>query len=146
MADLSIDARRVVEDLRAARRGHAVAPRVWTPSESFEAALGDAAPRPVHLSDHLGWMHQNWDLRSALAPRPSPGVKGLVKRVAHRLVMVVLGPYLDRLQDYLGVNARAMDEIARRVDDQGTAHLRLLGAVRSDLIDFAHHVDDRLDG
>ena len=32
-----------------------------------------------------------------------------------------------------------------QVDDDTTAQHRLLGAVRADLVDFAHHVDERLD-
>jgi len=91
-------------------------------------------------------MHHNWDLRALLAPPAGRGVKGIVKRATHRLVMVVLGPYLDRLQDYIGVNTRAVDTVSRRLDDQLAAQLRLLGAVRSDMIDLAHHLDERLDG
>ncbi|MGH9296970.1 MAG: hypothetical protein ACRDZP_03230 [Acidimicrobiales bacterium] len=145
MDGVPLDAQQIVDDLRAARRERGVTAQRWVPSESFEATLGDAARRPVLLSYHLGWMHRNWDLRSALAPDQRKGVKGLVKRATHRLVMVVLGPYLDRLQDYVGVNVRALDELARRVDEQGAAQLRLLAAVRSDLIDFSRQVDQRLD-
>ena len=147
MGDIPLDARRVVDDLREAR--HAVgntAPSSWVPSESFESTLHHAIQPPVHLNGHLNWMHHNCDLRALLAPPPSKGVKGFVRRLTHRLVMSVLGPYLDRLQDYLGVNTRAVDTVCRRVDDQLASQLRLLGAVRSDMIDLAHHVDERLDG
>jgi phage gp37-like protein len=59
--------------------------------------------------------------------------------------MAVMRPYFDRLQDYVGVNLRAIDAVARRVDDSSVAQLRMMGAVRADLIDFAHHVDERVD-
>ena len=104
MGDIPLDARRVVDDLRAARKVAGTdAPSSWVPSDSFESTLQNTIQPPVHLNPHLHWMHENWDLRSLLAPPPARGVKGLVKRVTHRLVMVVLGPYLDRLQDYVGV-------------------------------------------
>jgi len=147
MGDIPFDARRVVDDLRTARKFAGTdAPSSWVPSDSFESTLQNTIQPPVHLNPHLHWMHENWDLRSLLAPPPARGVKGLVKRVTHRLVMVVLGPYFDRLQDYVGVNTRAVDTIARRLDDELSAQLRLLGAVRADMIDLAHHLDERLDG
>ncbi|MGD0081834.1 MAG: hypothetical protein ABSD78_01400 [Acidimicrobiales bacterium] len=147
MADIPLDAQRVVDELRTSRReAGTVAPKCWAPSESFDSTIQHLARPPVHLNDHLGWMHDNWDLRAMLAPPRGPGVRGLTHRVIHRVVMVVLGPYLDRLQDYLGVNVRALDDVARRADDNSAAQLRLVGAVRADLIDFAHHIDERLDG
>ena len=147
MGEVPLDARRVVEELRAARRKAASsAPRSWLPSDSFESTLSSTLRPPAHLNEHLQWLHHSWDLRALLAPRPARGMKGLARRLAHRAVMAVLGPYLDRLQDYLGVNVRAIDTIAKRVDDATIAQQRLLGAVRADLVDFARHVDERLDG
>jgi hypothetical protein len=60
--------------------------------------------------------------------------------------MAVLGPYLDRLQDYLGVNVRAVDAVTRRVDEDQAAQLSLIEAVRADVIDFAYHVDEQANG
>ena len=147
MGDIPLDAQRVVDELRSSRRSAATAaPKSWAPSESFESTIQHLSRTPVHLNDHLGWMHQNWDLRSFLAPPRQPGVKGFVRRLVHRAAMAVMAPYLERLQDYLGVNLRALDAIARRVDEDANNQLRVMGAVRADLVDFAHHVDDRLNG
>ena len=145
MGDVPVDAQRVVDELRAARRQAGVAPRSWLPSASFDSTFDDALRPPVAANEHLGWLHANWDFRSLLAPPPAKGLKGLVKRVMHRLVMAVLAPYFERLQDYIGVSVRAVDTVSRRVDDQGATQVRLVGALRHDLIDFAHHVDERLD-
>jgi hypothetical protein len=145
MGDIPLDARRVVDELRSSRReAGAVAPKVWTPSQSFDSTIQHLNRAPVQLNEHLGWMHENWDMRAFLAPPPITGLRGLARRVAHRAVMAVLGPYLDRLQDYVGVNVRALDSVAKRTDDDSSAQLRLMGAVRADLIDFAHHVDERV--
>jgi hypothetical protein len=147
VADIPLDAQRVIDELRASRRHAGVAaPKSWAPSESFDSAIQHLPLAPVHLNEHLVWMHRNWDLRALLAPPPAKGVKGVVRRMAHRVVMAVLAPYFDRLQDYLGVNLRALDDVAKRVDDSSTAQLRLMGAVRADLIDFAYHVDERMNG
>ncbi|MDA8266134.1 MAG: hypothetical protein M0T79_12480 [Actinomycetota bacterium] len=145
MGEIPLDARRIVDELRSSRREvGTVAPKVWAPSESFDSTIAQLNRVPVHLNDHLGWMHQNWDLRALLAPPPAKGAKGIARRLAHRAVMAVLGPYFDRLQDYLGVNVRALDAVAKRTDEESVAQLRLMGAVRADLIDFAHHVDERV--
>ena len=146
MADLPVDAQHIVDELRAIRQAHDIPSRTWLPSESFEGTLAEAIRPPVHMNEHLGWLHANWDLGALLAPPPGRGVKGLVKRLQHRLIMVVLAPYLARLQDYLGVNVRAIDDVSRRVDDVASNQLRMIGAVRHDMIDFAHHVDERIDG
>jgi hypothetical protein len=88
-------------------------------------------------------MHRNWDLTAVLAPPRQPGIKGLTKRIAHRLVMAALAPYLARLQEYLAVSLRALDVVARRSDEDFTAQQNLMDAIRSDVVDFAHHVDER---
>jgi len=147
VADIPIDAQRVIDDLRASRRhAGAAAPKSWAPSESFESAIQHLPVAPVHLNEHMVWMHRNWDLTSLLAPPPARGVRGVVRRVVHRLVMAVFAPYFNRLQDYLGVNLRALDDVAKRTDDNSATQLRLMGAVRADLVDFAYHVDERLNG
>lgn len=146
MGDIPLDARRVVDELRSSRReAGTMAPKVWTPSESFETTIRQVNQVPVQLSDHIAWLHQYWDMRALLAPPPATGLKGFARRLVHRAVMAVFGPYFDRLQDYMGVNVRALDVIAKRTDEDTVAQLRLLGTVRADLIDFAHHVDERVD-
>ncbi len=146
MGDIPLDARRVVDELRSSRRTFAAtAPKSWAPSQSFDATLENMSRPPIHMNDHLAWMHQNWDMRALLAPPPAVGIKGVLRRMAHRTMMAVFAPYFERLQDYVGVNLRAIDALARRIDDDATTQLRMMGAVRADLIDFAHHVDECLD-
>ncbi|HET9092636.1 MAG TPA: hypothetical protein VFN50_09520 [Acidimicrobiales bacterium] len=146
MGELPGDARRVVDELRstAGRPGGPV--RTWVPSASFEATLADHVEPPVQTNSHLAWLHANWDFSALLEPPDEPGIQGVLARWRHRAVMAVLGPYLERLRDYLGVNARAADELAVRVDDLEAKQLRILGAVRHDLVDFACHVDEQVDG
>ncbi|HLI43953.1 MAG TPA: hypothetical protein VKU92_05730 [Acidimicrobiales bacterium] len=146
MAELPVDARHVVDELRAIRQSEGVSPRGWAPSESFERVLSEAIRPPLHENEHLAWMHRNWDLGALLAPPPARGVRGVVRRLQHRLIMAVLAPYFSRLQEYLAVSTRAVDVASRRVDDVATNQLRMIGAVRHDMIDFAHYVDRRLDG
>lgn len=145
MGELPLDAQHVVDELRAARRATAAEPRSWAPSESFDGALADSGRPPIYLNSHLAWMHANWRLAEVLAPPAQRGIKGAISRVAHRVIMFALKPYFERLQDYLGVNVRAMEAVSRRVDDVASDQLRMLGAVRHDMIDFAHHIDERLD-
>lgn len=147
MGDIPVDAQRVVDELRAARRSAAITgPRTWTPSASFDSSLGRLDREPIAANDHLNWMHQNWDLRALLAPPRQPGLKGLARRIAHRASMAVLAPYLNQLQDYLGVTLRAIDAVAQRVDEDEADQRLLLKAVRTDMVEFAQHVDEHLDG
>ncbi|MHB8245075.1 MAG: hypothetical protein ACYDGN_06905 [Acidimicrobiales bacterium] len=145
MGDLPVDAQQIVDELRAVRKAHGAAPRSWTPSKSFDGYLAEPIRPPVHSNGHLAWMHKNWDIKVLLAPPPRRGVKGLVMRLQHKATMAVLRPYLLRLEDYLGVNTRAVDEVSRRVDELAERQQRMFCALRDDMIDFAHHVDDTLE-
>jgi len=124
--------------------GKVWAPKVWTPSESFDASMKQLERPPIVLNEHLRWMHENWDMRRLLAPPPASGLRGLARRGIHRAVMAVLRPYFDRMQEFAGVSLRAIDTVAKRVDEDTAAQLSLMEAVRADLIDFAHHVDERV--
>lgn len=146
MEPLPLDARNVVDELRSAPRPLSGAlPRTWTPSQSFDALLEDADVQTVALNEHLLWLHQNWDLSKSLAPPGGGGAKGWTKRLIHRGVIAVLRPYLTEAQECIAVTVRAVDTVARRVDELAANQLRTIGAVRADLIDFAQHVDERLD-
>ncbi len=141
MGDIPVDARRVVNELRSSRtKGAGLAPKTWTPPESLEAP----PLRAVQQNEHLGWMHKNWDLRPLVGPPRDHGWKGRLKRLVHRLATATFGPYLERLQDYLGVNVRALDEVARHVDDLEASQAAFIAAVRADFIDLARHVEDRI--
>ncbi|MGO9581345.1 MAG: hypothetical protein ACLP36_00905 [Acidimicrobiales bacterium] len=115
------------------------------PSASFDALLEDADRTPVLLNDHLSWLHDNCDLTQALAPPEGSGLKASAKRLVHRAVLAVMRPYLVKVQDCISVTVRALDSVARRVDDQAATQLRSVGAMRADLVDFAQYVDERLD-
>lgn len=146
MEHLPLDARSVVDELRSAPRPAAPAgARTWVPSQSFDSLILDADRPPVHLNDHLNWLHHNWNLEAAIAPPPGGGLRGTVRRLVHRAVVAVLRPYLDQVQDCIGVTVRALDVLARRVDEDAATQLRTIGAVRADLVDFTQHVDERLD-
>jgi hypothetical protein len=58
----------------------------------------------------------------------------------------VLHPYLVKVQDCIAVTVRAVDAVARRVDEQAATQMRAIEAMRSDLVDFAGHLEERLDG
>lgn len=145
MGDLPVDAGRLVDELRS-RRQASVAPGTWAPSASFDATLADLSRTPVQLSEHLRFLHEHADMRAVLAPPAIRGRFGFARRLLHRAVMAVLRPYFDRMQEFGDENLRALDAIARRVDEDTNAQLRLLEAVRSDLVDFARHVDDQVHG
>lgn len=144
MGDLPLDAEQIVRQLRQVRQEAGVAPSSWTPSASFERLLEEES-RPVHGNEHLAWMHRNWDVRTVSPEEPSGrGLAGTAKRLLYRTVRAVVAPYIDRIADYLGTNARAVDLLSRRLDDVTAAQRRTLEALRRDLIDFANHIDERL--
>jgi hypothetical protein len=131
-----------VTQLRAERQANRVTPITWLPERSFDPSLGGAIGEPVTDNEDLAFMHRNWDLSVALRPPAGRGLRSLLRRLLHPFVMVVLSPYLAQLQDYVAHNTRAMDRVARRADALSEG----LEAVRSDMIDFAHHVDERVGG
>ena len=116
------------------------------PSDSFDATIQDepstrAPQRPPRAGcTRTGTSAACWHRRrrggsAALADAWSTGR------------MAVLGPYFDKMQEYLGVNLRAIDAVAQASRrGSAAAELRIIGAVRADLIDFAYHVDERANG
>jgi hypothetical protein len=115
------------------------------PSSSFDALLAEADTDPVALNDHLVWLHENCDLAELLAPPRGSGVKAWCKRLVHRAVFAVLGPYLIKVQDCIAVSVRAIDTVARRVDEQAATQLRAVGAMRTDLVEFTAQLEERLE-
>lgn len=144
MGDIPVDARRVVDGLRAARRARLVPARSWVPSEAFEAALSEPIGKPVHENEDLAWMHRNHDFSSLLRPPVGHGLAFRVKLVQHRLLMALLRPFFEWLQEWVKHDVRAIDHVSRRSDDLMGNQLRLFESVRDDMTDFAHHVDERL--
>ena len=146
MEHLPLDARSVVDELRSAPRPPSgEEPRAWMPSASFDALVEGADVVPVLLDDHLTWLHEHGNLAGALAPPPGGGAKGWTKRLVHRAVLAVLNPYLVQVQDCITETVRALDAVARRVDEQAAAQVRSTGAMRSDLVDLARYLEERLE-
>ena|ERR1035437_5627319 len=147
MDHLPLDARGVVDELRSAPRPQAGdGLRGWVPSASFDALLEDAEQSPVLLNDHLAWLQENCDLDQVLAPPAGSGMRAFAKRLVYKAVLAVLNPYLVRVKDCIAVTVRAIDTVARRVDEQAVAQMRVAAAMRSDLVELARHVEERLDG
>jgi hypothetical protein len=147
MARVPLDARGIVDGLRSAPSPlSGRQPRTWVPSQSFADLLEDAGVEPVLLNEHLRWLHEHGNLEQSLEPPPGGGPKGWLRRLIHRAVMAVLRPHLMQVQECIAVLVSAVDSVGRRVDDQAALQLRTIGAVRADLVDFAQHVDERLDG
>ena len=97
------------------------------------------------LNDHIAWLQANTDFAQALAAPEGDGMKAWMKRQLHRGIIAVLNPYLVKVQDSIAVTLRALEAVARRVDEQAATQLRAIGAVRSDLVDFATQIEERLD-
>src|ERR1700733_14603580 len=142
MGDIPADAEPVVDDPTAPRS-------IWAAPPAIVSATTDpetAPARLLHLNDHLAWMHKHWDLRPLAGPPRDHGWKGGVKRLVHRLVTAIFGPYLERMQDSLGGNVRAVDVIARRVDDLETSQTTQLAEMRADLAGLARRLDEHTGG
>lgn len=146
MGDVPLDAEQVVAELRALRERKGIAPRSWVPSASFEELIGEPPGDPVEENEHLAWLHANWSFRDVALPEPAAtGLSGATERFVHRIVAGMLRPVLERLSDYAGTNARAVDQLSRRLNEVERRQRSLLAAVRHDLIDLGHHVDERLE-
>lgn len=145
MEQVPLDARSVLDQLRASAPPLGEAPpRSWVPSASFDALLDEADVTPLVLDGHLAWLRDNCDLSHVLAAPEESGVKGWAKRWAYRIVLAVLHPYLVKVQDCIAETVRTLDAVALRVDEQAKAQLQSVTAVRTDLVDFARQVDERL--
>jgi hypothetical protein len=66
--------------------------------------------------------------------------------VLRRTVLSVLGRYLDDERKVTDHTVRMLEVLARRVDDLAALQLRVVGAVRADMLDLASHVDRELRG
>lgn len=142
MGELPVDARRIVDELRAERQANAVTPVTWLPARSFDPELRGALGEPLTDNENLAWMHHNWDLSRALQAPGGRGLRSTVRRLLHPLVMAALGPYLAQLQEYVVQNTRAVDRVTRRADALSEG----IDALRYDMLDFAHHIDERTGG
>lgn len=144
MGEVPVDARRLVDDLRAARRARLVPARTWVPSDAFEAALSEPIGHPVHENEDLAWMHRNHDMSPLLRPPSGEGLAWRLSLLHHRLLMALLRPLFDWLQEWVKHDVRAIDHVSRRSDDLMGNQLRLFESVRDDMTDLAHHVDERI--
>jgi hypothetical protein len=146
MKHVPLEARRVVDELRSTPQPLSGAlPSTWVPSQSFDSLLEDAGAAPILLDEHLQWLQENWNLTQSLAAPAGGGAKGWARRLINRAVLAALRPHLLEVQACIAETVRALEAVARRVDDQAATQLRTIGAVRADLVDFAQHVDGRLE-
>ena len=84
-------------------------------------------------------------MSALLAAPEGGGLKGLAKRLVHRAVLATFEPYLVRVQDCIAVTVRALDTVARRIDEQAVTELGAIVAMHSDLVDFAAQVEEELE-
>ena len=74
------------------------------------------------------------------------GPKTIVHRLLYKIVNVALSDYLGEEHAYRAALAQSIDYIARRLDDVSFHDEHdLLEAVRTDLLDLARHLEDRID-
>ncbi|HEV2360604.1 MAG TPA: hypothetical protein VGS21_02770 [Acidimicrobiales bacterium] len=125
----------------------------WQPTESLTSILEEMRHQLLSVNETLVWLHQRWDLRPAIAEgerkaeelgaagggRPGRGVD------TKRVVQAQLGPYLAEEHELVANLVRMVDVMAKRIDLIEANQQRVLGAVRSELLDLAAFVDDRLE-
>jgi hypothetical protein len=122
-------------------------PRKWAPSKSFESLLAEANKELALLDSSLDYLRRHWDLRPSVAPvRGDSGPKAQVRAVLRRTVLSVLGRYLDDERKVTDHTVRMLEVLAKRVDELAALQLRVVGAVRADMLDLASHVDRELRG
>jgi hypothetical protein len=120
--------------------------RGWRPSATLPAELWDKRNKLVQTSDPVLYLHRRWDLSAAYDDVPAAGspAKAAVRKIAWRIVRPCLDRYFKEEHDLVANLVRAVDLLAKRIDDLAVNDQRLLGAVRSDLQDLAAHVDSAL--
>ncbi|MGH9128483.1 MAG: hypothetical protein ACRDY2_05845 [Acidimicrobiales bacterium] len=137
MERADLDARAMVEELRAEVAGRAWAPTPRPPSEL----------RPMVADPGLAYLHRHWALRRTLEPSrrriPAPGPRGVLKVLVNRLTFGSLAPYLDEEQELLAHAVRLLDALARRCDAIVEAQAAELDALRADMVELAARLESR---
>ena len=146
--DVRVDARVVVDHLRAVVGSTPGAyPRTWVPQATFDELLERADRDPIHLHASLHHLHRRWDMGHARSHQGTGwGPKAIGRRLLARIVNAALDRYFVEEQEFRAALAQSIDAIAYRVDEIASADERaLLDVVRSDLLDLARYVDERID-
>lgn len=118
----------------------------WRPAATLPAELWDPRHKLLQASEPIPWLHRHWDLSPTTdnVPPASTPAKTAARRLAWRVIRPCLERYFKEEHDIIANLVRAVDLIAKRVDDLAANEQRLLGAVRADLQDLARHVDGQL--
>jgi type II secretory pathway component PulJ len=145
MEEVPVEARALVDtmtsSLRSKRR------TTWQPPATLPAGLWDTRRELMVVNEVVRWLHQHWDLTAARNQNP-PGhdARARARLLAWRLVRPCLERYFQEEQDLLANLVRAVDALAKRVDALAADQARLLGAVRSDLVDAVAHCEEAISG
>jgi hypothetical protein len=145
MEELPVEARALADtmtsSLRSRRRSS------WQPTATLPAGLWDTKRELLVVNDVIRWLHNHWDLTAARNENPhGQDPRARARLLAWRLVRPSLERYFREEQDLLANLVRAVDVLAKRVDALAADHARLLGAVRSDMVDAVGHCEDAIAG
>jgi type II secretory pathway component PulJ len=117
----------------------------WRPAATLPTGLWDAKREPMVVTEVMRWLHQHWDLTAARNQNPQgTDPRARARLLAWRLVRPCLERYFQEEQDLLANLVRAVDALAKRVDALAADQARLLGAVRSDLVDAVDHCEESI--
>ena len=146
--DVRVDARLVVEHLRAAVANLPPAyPRTWLPQATIDELFERADREPIHFHQSLHHLHHRWDMGHART-RDNKGwsPKAIGQRIVSRIVNSALDRYFAEEQEFRAALAQSIDAIAYRVDEISSADQRnMIEIIRRDLLDLARYVDERID-
>lgn len=119
----------------------------WQPAATLPAGLWDAKRELMVVNEVIRWLHQHWDLTAARDENPQgTDARARARFLTWRLVRPCLERYFREEQDLLANLVRAVDVLAKRVDALAADQARLLGAVRSDLVDAVAHCEESIAG
>ena len=117
-------------------------PTSWRPLATVPPEVWGTRTQLVRVSETLSWLHKHWDLQPSTRELPRErGIKGAVRKLAWRVMRPCFARYFKEEQDLLANLVRMVDLLAKQVDHISASQERLLGTVRTDLVDLAGHVD-----
>ena len=146
MEELPIEARALAGTMTTALR--VPRPSSWKPSATLPIELWEARRELLQVNELLRWLHEHWNLGPArdASPPAGRGARSRVRQIAWRAVRPCLERYFLEEQDVLANLVRMVDVLAKRVDALAANQSRLLGAVRTDLVDVAGHLEELVAG